>query len=311
MDSAVAGPRRQGRVTPARRRSLDATLRRLAVWYVLPGWVLVLLVFALPILGVVYLSFRNETLGGFSPAEFVGLANYHRELSSPRFWEAFRVTFIIMFLGLAIQLPLGLFLAMLLDRPLRGLRLFRSALIIPMLLTPVAVGLMWRFMFDTDLGIINWLLATVGVDGPIWLGARWPAIFAVVIVDSWQAIPFVMLMSLAALASLPHGPQEAARIDGANGWQVFFHVTLPMLSPVLLIILMIRVIDSFKLFDIIFILTQRGGPGTATQTLGMLTYNTGFIFFEISRAAALGVTLVVISFPIYFLWRYATRAVNA
>ena len=283
------------------------TAQSLTGWLVLPGWLLVVLVFALPTLGALYLSFRNETLGGFTPAEFVGLANYARELSNPRFWEALRVTFVIMLLGLLVQLPLGLGLALLLDRPLRGLKIFRSALIVPMLLTPVAVGLMWRFMFDTDLGIVNWLLHAVGLPGPNWLGARWPAVFAVVIVDAWQSVPFVMLMALAGLAGLSRAPEEAARIDGANGWQVFFYVTLPMLSPVLLVILMIRVIDSFKLFDIIFILTQRGGPGTATQTLGILTYNTGFIFFEVSRAAALGVVLVLISLPIYFLWRYAGR----
>jgi multiple sugar transport system permease protein len=206
-----------------------------------------------------------------------------------------------------VQLPIGVGLAVILDRNLRGTQLFRTVLIIPMLLTPVAVGLMWRFMFDTDLGVINWALSALGLDGPNWLGARWPAIWAVVIVDSWQSIPFIMLIVLAGLAGLPKGPREAAAIDGANGLQIFFFVTLPALGPVILVILLIRVIDSLKMFDIIFILTTRGGPGTATQTLGMLIYNTGFGFFQTSRAAALGVLMVLMVLPVYWLWRRTAR----
>lgn len=277
----------------------------------LPSWVLLVLIFAVPVVVAVWLSLRNEKIGGFIPPRFVGLDNYASELGNPAFWEAFQTTLIMMGLGLGIQLPIGLGLALLLHRELRGSRLFRSALLIPMLLTPVAVGLMWRFMFDTDLGVINWMLRSVGHDGVNWLGERWPAIFAIVIVDSWQSIPFVMLMALAGLAGMPVGPLEAARVDGATNWQTFWHVTLPMLRPVLLVTLMIRVIDAFKLFDIIFIMTRRGGPGTATQTLGLLTYNTGFDFLAISRAAALGITLVVISLPIYVLWRMASRASRA
>jgi multiple sugar transport system permease protein len=117
-----------------------------------------------------------------------------------------------------------------------------------------------------------------------------------------------MLITLAALAGLPKGPREAAAIDGAHPIQVFLYITLPSLVPALLVIAMIRIIDIFKLFDIIFIVTQRGGPGTATQTLGMLTYNTGFIFFQTSRAAALGILLVVLVAPIYVLWRRAARS---
>jgi multiple sugar transport system permease protein len=283
--------------------SLERSTRRLAGFLVMPAWLFLILVFALPIIGAVYLSFRNETLGAFVAPQFIGLDNYRSALADPRFWESIWTTLVIMVLGLAVQLPIGIGLALLLHRNLRGTQLFRTVLIIPMLLTPVAVGLMWRFMFDTDLGVINWALSHVLGSPPNWLGARWPARFAVIIVDSWLSIPFVMLMVLAALASLPRGPAEAAAIDGAHPLQVFFHVTLPSLIPVILVVVMIRVVDVVKLFDIIFIVTQRGGPGTATQTLGLLTYNTGFIFFQTSRAAALGVLLVILVIPIYFLWR--------
>ena len=283
-------------------------MQRLAGLMVTPAWLLIFLVFALPIFGAVYLSFRNETLGSFTVPRFIGFENYENAFSDPRFWESIWVTLVIMGLGLIIQLPLGIGLALLMERPLRGIKAIRTVLIVPMLLTPVAVGLIWRFMFDTDLGVINWFLGHAFTSTPNWLGGRWPAIFAVTIVDSWQSIPFVMLISLAALAGLPKGPREAAAIDGANALQIFVHVTLPSLVPVLLVILMIRIIDAFKLFDIIFIVTQRGGPGTATQTLGMLTYNTGFTFFQTSRAAALGILLVILVSPIYVLWRRAQRS---
>ena len=290
------------------RGNQEKAAARLAEMLVVPGWILLVAVFALPLLGAGYLSLRNEMLGGFTVPRFIGLENYLTAFADPRFWESIWVTLVIMVLGLVIQLPLGLGLALLLERPIRGITAIRTALIIPMLLTPVAVGLMWRFMFDTDLGVINWFIKLVFLDAPNWLGSRWPAVFAVTIVDSWQSIPFVMLIALAGLAGLPKGPQEAAAIDGADSWRIFWHVTLPSLAPILLVIMMIRIIDAFKLFDIIFIVTQRGGPGTATQTLGMLTYNTGFIFFQTSRAAALGILLVVLVSPIYYLWRRAQRS---
>lgn len=282
--------------------------RRLAQVLVLPSWLLIVLVFALPVLGALWLSFRNETLGSFSTPRFIGTGNYEQALADPRFWESIRTTLALMLLGMVIQLPLGIGLALILQRNLAGTRAFRTLLIIPMLLTPVAVGLMWRFMFDVDLGVINWALAEVGIAGPNWLGARWPAVVAVTLVDSWQSIPFVMLIALAGLAGLPKGPAEAAAIDGARPWQVFFYVTLPALGPVILILVLIRIIDTFKMFDLIYIITGRGGPGTATQTLGMLIYNTGFGFFQTSRAAALGVLMVILVAPVWLLWRRAARA---
>jgi multiple sugar transport system permease protein len=287
--------------------SLAAGRRRLAALLTLPTWAFLIAVFALPILGALWLSLRNETLGAFVAPRFVGLENYRTALADPRFWESIGTTLFLVVAGLAVQLPLGIGLALLLHRNLRGTQIFRTALIVPMLLTPVAVGLMWRFMFDTDFGIINWALGHLMDRPPNWLGARWPARFAVVIVDSWQSVPFVMLMVLAALASLPRGPGEAAAIDGAAPWQVFAFVTLPALAPVILVVVIIRVVDVVKLFDILFIVTQRGGPGTATQTLGLLTYNTGFIFFQISRAAALGVLLTLLVAPVYVLWRRVGR----
>lgn len=298
-------PRTPG-LSAAALRSGRRSRRRVALLTV-PSWLLLAAIFATPIGVGVYLSFRSDKIGSFVPGEFVGLENYRRDVFAGPFLEALITTLILTVIGLMIQLPIGIGLAMLLHRNLAGTRLFRTALLLPMLLTPIAVGLMWRFMLDTDLGVINWALDSLGIGRIEWLGGKWPARFAIALVDSWQSIPFVMLMTLAALSALPEGPHEAARVDGATSWKTFRHITLPMLRPVLYITLMIRVVDSLKLFDILFILT-RGGPGTATQTVGFLTYNTGFNFLATGRAAALGVATAVITLPVYVLWLRAQRA---
>lgn len=280
--------------------------RRRAAMLTLPSWLMLLALFAIPIIVGIYLSTRSDKIGAFVPGTGVGLDNYRRDVFDKTFVTALVTTLIITFIGLAIQLPVGIGLAVVLHRNLRGTRLFRTALLLPMLLTPVAVGLMWRFMLDADIGVVNWLLEQVGLSRIGWLGEKWAARVAIALVDSWQSIPFVMLMTLAALSALPEGPHEAARVDGASNWRVFRHVTLPMLRPVLFVTLMIRLVDSLKLFDIIFILT-RGAPGNATETLGLLTYNTGFNFLQTGRAAALGVATAVITLPVYVLWLRSQR----
>lgn len=284
--------------------------RRAAMLLTLPTWLLLLGLFAVPLGYGVYLSLRNENLTSVIPAQYVGFENYRNEVGAQAFSDAAWVTAKMLVLGLLIQLPLGLGLALLMAQRLRGTWLFRSALLIPMLLTPVAVGLMWRFMYDTDQGVIDWALSGIGLPRIDWLGDPTWSLIAVVLVDSWGSIPFVMLLALAGLLSLPESPFEAARVDGAGALQRFWHITLPMLRPVLYVIVMIRMIDILKLFDVVFVVTARGGPGTSTQTLGLLNYNT-FFFGEISRAAAIGIALTLITLPVYAVWLRSVRAGNA
>lgn len=272
----------------------------------IPAWVMVVPLFFVPLAVGVWLSFFDKTLGFSSATTFVGLDNYRTDVLSPIFAEALFKTLVILGLGLLMQFPLGILIALALHRRFWGRGLFRTLVLLPMLLTPVAVGLMWRFMYNPELGIINWWITQAGLPPVDWLGAPWPAVVAVTLVDSWQALSLVVLMVLAGLASLDEAPAEAARVDGASSWQLFRHVTLPALMPILLVTLMIRVIDGFKIFDIVFILT-RGGPGVATQTVSMLDYNVAFTFLATSRASAIGVVLVLLTLPIYFLWRRVTR----
>ncbi|MGA1281019.1 MAG: carbohydrate ABC transporter permease [Candidatus Nanopelagicaceae bacterium] len=275
----------------------------------IPTWIFLALVVLIPFFYGVYISFLNINLASFLPPSFVGFDNYQTVLAASETWSTLRITLIITFIGLLTQIPIGILLALVLHENLRGTKIFRSILITPMLLTPVAVGLTYRFMFDTDLGVINWALGSIGIGKVNWLGSQTSALFAIIIVDSWQSIPFVMLLVLAALTAISPSLYEAARVDGASVSQIFRRITLPLITPTLLVITMIKIMDFLKLFDTLFILT-RGGPGNATTTLGLWTYKTGFVFLEFSRAAALGVIITIITLPVYFLWRRASKGVR-
>ena len=271
----------------------------------LPSWLLVIGVVAVPILVGVFLSFLNQSLGS-TTSHFVGFQNYQTDVFSATFAQALWITILIVGLGTLVQLPLGLLLAAILASELRGNRVFRSTLLMPMLLTPVAVSLIWRFMFNSDLGVIDWLLTQIHLPAVNWLGDPTWALISIIIVDSWQNVPFIMLFSLAGMGGLPVDPYDAARVDGASAWQQFRYLTLPLLAPILLITLMIRVVEGFKMFDLVYVITS-GGPGTATQNLSLLDYRTGFTFLATSRGAAIGVALGILLLPAYLLWVRAVR----
>jgi multiple sugar transport system permease protein len=302
MVTKLSGPR----VTS--KRSKGKNLRPVA-HFTIPTWIFLSLTILIPFIYGIYISFLNINLASFLPASFIGFDNYLNVLRAPETWSTFQITLVITIFGLLVQIPLGIILALALHENLRGTKIFRSILITPMLLTPVAVGLTYRFMFDADLGVINWTLGLLNIEKLNWLGSQTSALFAIIIVDSWQSIPFVMLLVLAALTAISPSLYEAARVDGASSSQIFRSVTLPLITPTLLVITMIKIMDFLKLFDTLFILT-RGGPGNATTTLGLWTYKTGFIFLELSRAAALGVIVAIISLPVYFLWRKASKGVR-
>jgi multiple sugar transport system permease protein len=273
------------------------------------AWALLAVTVLIPIFYGIYISFLDIKLSSFLPPQFVGFDNYVAAFKAPETWATLRITLAMMILGMLVQIPLGMALALVLHRNLKGSKIFSSILITPMLLTPVAVGLTFRFMFDTDLGIINWVLESVGFEKINWLGQQTTGILAVILVDSWQSIPFVMLLLVAALGSISPQLYEAASIDGATARQTFWKITLPLITPTLLVVVMIKIMDFLKLFDTLFMLT-RGGPGNETTTLGLWTYKTGFIFLEFSRAAALGVLIMIVTAPVYLLWRRSTKEIK-
>jgi multiple sugar transport system permease protein len=273
--------------------------------YLIPAWFLLVAVALVPLLYSLAGSFTNASLLN-TQSDFIGFDNYLQLFRDSRFVDSLLNTLLISALSILVQMPIGFGLAVLLNRQLRGTAFFRTSLIMPILLTPVAVGLMWRLMMNVDNGVIAGTLRMFGLAPIDWLGDRAVALWSIVFVDSWQNTPFVMLLILAGLQNLPDGPIEAARVDGAGTFRLYRHVILPILSPVALVVLMIRVVESIKLFDIIYILTS-GGPGTATQNISLLDFRFGFTFMQTSLAAALGILIAIGMMPIFRLWKRANQ----
>jgi len=257
----------------------------------LPGLGFVALMIGFPLLYTLWLSLQHFSFG--SAPRFAGPGNYARLLQDPKFWEGLRVTFALYALSLALQLVAGLYLALLLNRTrlLRGL--LRTLLVSPFVMPPVVVGMMWLVILDPSLGIANWLLQTVGIPPALWLASPQWVVPTIAMIDTWQWAPFVALILLAGLQTLPTDVFEAADIDGARGWALLRRVTLPLLAPSIVTAATLRSVDLLRFFDIIYITTQ-GGPGDASQTLNIYAFKQGFVFLDIGYASALMVTLTAI-----------------
>jgi multiple sugar transport system permease protein len=225
---------------------------------------------------------------------WVGGDNFARLLTDATFRVAFRNTLVFVFFAVTGEFLLGLGLALVAVRRLsRAEGLFRSLILLPMIVTPVVVGMMWRLLYNHELGMINYFLSLVGLPGQSWLTDLRLVMPVVILTDIWQWMPFMFLMLLAGLSSIPTEPLEAARVDGANAWQTFRHVTWPLLTPIVLVAVMIRAIDAVKVFDLVYIMTF-GGPGNATETLSLYAYRMGFIRSDIGYGAAISLVLTVV-----------------
>lgn len=289
---------------PSWMRAGAASPSAMSLLFSAPAWLLMLGVVALPLLTAIFLSFTSESLIRVAPLQLVGLRNYEA-LLTVGFVRALTVTMTIVAAGLVIQMPIGFVIAEVLHRELPGFRVVRSALLVPMLLTPVAVGLMWRFLFNPDLGLIRFVLSGIKPDLN-WFGDPILAMLAVVLVDAWQHIPFVIVMMLAGLSALPVDAIEAASLDGAKWWSMNRYVIIPLLWPVILVTLLFRFIDSFRVFDLIYALTN-GGPGAATTSVSILAYQNTFTYFEVAQGATIAVAMAAAIFPVYFAFLRLTR----
>ena len=245
-----------------------------------------------PIGYVIYLSLTD--LGVNSPdGAFIGLDNYRTIAADPDFWDSLRVTGFFTCGAVIAEFVLGFGMALLLNRRLRGVGLVRTLMLLPMVMTPVIVGLTWRMLFSPIYGILDFLLGRLGLGQPGWLDDSHIALISVIGVDVWQWTPFMFLLLTAGLQSLPLEPFEAARVDGAGPVATFLHLTLPMMRNIILIALIFRAIDAFDTFDIIWVLTN-GGPGTSTQTLTIYNYFQSFRWFNFGYGAALSVVMLAI-----------------
>jgi len=259
--------------------------------FLLPSVVTLLFIAVYPFIFSIYTSLHKASI--VTIGRYVGLTNYVSAFQDVRFLNSLKVTFIFVLGATGLELLLGLLLALSLNSEIKGARTFRLILVFPMMITPIVVGIMWRILYDPDFGILNYLFGLAGLPHMPWLSSPSMALFSLIIVDVWEWTPFMMLILLAGLRSLPIEPYEAASIDGASAWQKMIYLTLPLLKSQIIVAILIRTIDAFRAFDIFFV-TTRGGPGKATEITSLYVFRVGFSFFRTGYAAALSVILLFI-----------------
>jgi multiple sugar transport system permease protein len=278
----------------SRRSSYFLQDRRYFLILMGPPFALIFLLTIVPFAYSLVLSTWRLNLAMPGSARFVWLDNYVKMLTQdPNFWIIMRNTVVQVFGTVSLQVVIGLFLALLFAREARGTRVARALLMVPMMATPVVIGVIWRFMVNPDFGIVNYLLSLVGIPGPDWLGKPGLAMTTIIAADVWLSTPFVAIIIIAGISSLPVEPFEAATVDGASPFKAFIYITLPLLSPVIWVAVMFRLIDAFKRFDSIYIMTA-GGPGNSTETLNLYAYNNAFNYLDTGYAASLAMFLFFI-----------------
>jgi multiple sugar transport system permease protein len=256
-----------------------------------PALLITAAVIVFPWLFTIYMSLHDWKIG--QAREYVGLANFAKLMTDVRFRESIGHTLYFTVLAVVLPVIFGTIAALIFNErfPLRGL--LRAVFILPMMATPVAVALVWTMMFHPQLGVLNYLLSLVGLPPQLWVYEPATVIPSLVLVEVWHWTPLVMLIVLGGLAALPTEPYESAKIDGASGWQMFRHITLPLIMPFLLVAIVIRTIDALKAFDTIYVITQ-GGPGTASETINIYLYLNAFAFYNIGYASAITIVFFVL-----------------
>lgn len=270
-----------------------ARVNRLSPYmFMAPAVIIMAIALLYPLGYMIWGSFRDwNPSQSIGEAEYVGLKNYITLWGDPNFHESIGVTLRFAFFVVAIEMVLGVGLALLLDRDIRGMSVLRTMFILPMMIAPVVVGLMWRYMYHPTIGTFNRFLESIGLPKVDWLGDY--ALTSIIIADIWQWTPFIFILSLAALQSLPRSALEAARIDGATPWQQIWHIKLPLMMPVLIVTGLLRLIDAFKVLEVILVMTN-GGPGLSTEILALRISRTATEFRELGVAAAMSNYLLIL-----------------
>lgn len=269
------------------------TERNLRILFPLPAIIFIGLLMVFPIVYTLYLSFTNWNLTSGMEASFVGFDSYLRVFSEPRFLHAVGRTFTFTLFAVAIEVVLGVAIALILNRAFVGKSFAKLLLLLPLVATPIAVGIVFNLFYDPTIGLLNFTLNALGLPQGRWVSSENTVIASLVLVDVWQWTPMITLIVLAGLAGLPEEPVEAARVDGASEWQILRYVTIPMVMPVILTAMILRLIDALKTFDIIFAMTG-GGPGYASETLNIMGFKYSFEYFRIGQSSVILVALFVV-----------------
>jgi multiple sugar transport system permease protein len=269
----------------------EKLIKLLFLW---PSLAILLFLIAYPFIMLIYYSFFNFSFLRPINTKFIGLTNYLLILTDTYTWERFIFTFKYVGLSVSIQFILGILIAWLLQKNFRGKDAVFTIVLMPMMLCPIVVGLLWRFMFNTEWGIINYFLHNIlGFARIEWLGMEQNSLWATIIANTWMWTPFMVLLASAAFSSVPKYLYEAASVDRASGWFKFTNITLPLSAPILVLALIFRLMDEMKQFDLIYTLTG-GGPGDATQTVSFTLYKTAFQYFYTGEGSAWAFILLII-----------------
>ena len=268
-------------------------------YMLIPAIVYLILIGIFPLIFSFVLSFLNWDVAAGKPMTFAGLGNYIELFRDWRFRQTLLNTIIFVVSAISLEVIFGFGLALLLNRKLRGQTIFRVLFILPMMTTPVAAGYTWRMLYHVTNGPINHILGLLHLPIMPWLSDGRTALMSIVITDVWQWTPFVFIILLAGLQSLPREPFEAAAVDGASRIQIFFYLTLPMISSILIITILLRLVEAFKIFDIIFVMTA-GGPGITTESSTMYAKIVGLSQYRLGYGAAIAYVLLILSI-IFFI----------
>ncbi len=265
---------------------------RIAYAFLLPAIIIFALGLVVPLINTFELSFNRLSMGSrWSDRDYVGAENYERMVEDDHVRSSVGVTLRFAAFVLVAELVIGMGLALLLEKPIKGAAIFRTIFILPLMVSPVAVGLIWRYLLDGRIGLVNHYLGMLGIPPQTWLGDKDLAFFSIVITDIWQWTPFIFIILLAGLQALPSEVLEASRIDGANWWQMTFRIKIPMLRSILLVTVLMRLIDVFRALEVIFIMTF-GGPGRSTQVMSLHIYKTAFTSQTLGYASTIAVVLM-------------------
>ena len=270
----------------------------------LPGLATLFIIIIFPLVFTIITSFYDYTLLNPNHVDFVGLENYQEVLEEEYIGHSVITTIQFVLATVFIEFIIGFALALALDKVQRFKSIYYLILLVPLMINPVVVGLMWRMILHTELGIMNYLLKILSINRVNWLGDSDIAFWTIVFVDIWHQVSFMTILLLAGLAALPREPYEAARMDGASALRCLIYITLPLMRPVIIVALLLRLIFAVKTFDIIYIMTK-GGPGIATDLVSYFIYRSAFFSLDIGRASALSVGLLVIVLLLtFYLYKY-------
>ncbi len=276
--------------------------RGTAIAMVAPTVLVVGLVFIYPLLLSLWTSLHYRVLSQPHLTRFYGWGNYRWLLGEPRFWDAFGRSMVFLVATVAVSMAVGMLIALLLDHYLPHLRWLKALYLVPMVVTPVVVGIQWRFLLNEQFGVLTWILRVLHLPiGGEWLVTPFGAMFWVIVVDIWYYSPTVILLFGAGLEAIPTEIRDAARVDGATAWQRTRLIFIPMLRPVLGVVLLIRTIGGLRAFDTIVVITD-GGPGRATEVVNLLAYRYGLQYFDVGKATAIGWVMLLVALGLTMLY---------